>query len=326
MKQNNIIASGVRLGRVIGKANPRLHGFLKRKYHDLRYRLNDRKRGRNYVIFWNGKRDRKSVGIYLRGGCDVVAAFDCEPLIRSDLDGTCAIYKTGVGAPGSHSSILLQTLENYPRQVIEPALKYLELKPAYFRPSLFEPTFAVPGITGLETYPKSVVILSNGPDAIRTLYRHKEHGYLIDPGGWWLNQDMSRVLENTESVDWFRKNFAKVGRLSVEESMNNLERIILEIRARTGAYVLVFNTLAVDPGSNIYNYQFVLKSNELRRREFNLGLVELSRKIDFSIVDVDRILKLEGVREQLDFAHWPKDRFGPVAVEIHRILRDREIL
>jgi hypothetical protein len=266
------------------------------------------------------------LGIFLRGGCDVAAGMACEPFIQPELKGACAIYKSGIGASSSHTQLLLQTLENIPQEWTAESLEKLHLRPSYFKPSLFRKSFVVPGTHGMEEFPKSVVVLSIGPDFARTLYRHREHGFLIDPGGWWLNQSMAGVLKDMSSVMWFNKTFAKVGRITVEESMANFTRIIELIRERTGAYVMVFNLLGVEPGDLTHNFQHVKNSNMMRRRAFNLALYDLSQQLDFSVVDIDRLLKRNGVEEQVDFAHWPLERFGPVAQEMFRIMRDREIV
>jgi hypothetical protein len=258
----------------------------------------------------------------------MAAGLACEPFIQPVLQNSgCCIYKSGIGAASSHSSLLLQSLEDIPQELIKETSEKLQVNVSYFKPVLFRPTFAIPGIYGaMEEFPKTVVVLSIGPDFARTLYRHREHGFLIDPGGWWLNQNMGQVLKDNASVMWFNKNFKKVGRLTAEESMKNLTRIIELVREQTGAYLLVFNLLAVEPGDSTHNFRFVQASNMVRRREFNLALYDLSRQLDFSVVDVDRILKREGVKEQVDFAHWPLERFKPVAQEMFQILRDREIV
>ncbi|MCI0394407.1 MAG: hypothetical protein L0332_13370 [Chloroflexi bacterium] len=325
MESSGIWQKGLQMGRTIAGANPILERFLRRQYQNVRAAFQKRQQGRNYVTFWSGRRNNRRIGIYLRGGCDVPAAFACEPFIEPVLNGTCCIYKSGIGASSSHSSLLLQSLEEIPQESFNLALEKLRLKPGYFRPVLFHETFTVPGIHGLEEFPKTVVVLSIGPDFARTLYRHREHGFLVDPGGWWLNQSMDRVLNDMLSVMWFNKNFEKVGRLSAEESMANFTRIIQLVREHTGAYILVFNVLGIEPGDLTHNFQFVGSSNMVRRREFNLALYDLSRQLDFSVVDVDRILKREGVQEQVDFAHWPLERFKPVAQEMFQMMREREI-
>ena len=60
--------------------------------------------------------------------------------------------------------------------------------------------------------------------------------------------------------------------------------------------------------------------------EFDLALADIAAEHDISVVDVDQVLKLEGVKEQIDFAHFPMDRMIPIAAEFHRVLRDQEIV
>jgi hypothetical protein len=330
MQSSGVLQKGVQLGRTIAGSNSSVERFLKRQYQTVKATFQKRRQGANYVHFWSSARYEKRVGIFLRGGCDMAAGLACEPFIQPVLDKNtgCCIYKSGIGASSSHSSLLLQALEDIPPHLINETAEKLKVKLSYFKPVLFRPSFAVPGIYGgMEEFPKSVVVLSIGPDFARTIYRHREHGFLIDPGGWWLNQNMGQVLKDNSSVMWFNKNFKKVGRLTAEESMKNMTRIIELVRERTGgAHMIVFNLLAVEPGDNTHNFRFVQASNMMRRREFNLALYDLSRQLDFSVMDVDRILKREGVKEQVDFAHWPLERFKPVAQEMFHILRDREIV
>jgi hypothetical protein len=63
----------------------------------------------------------------------------------------------------------------------------------------------------------------------------------------------------------------------------------------------------------------------LRRRAFVVALAELSRQLDFSIVDVDRIVKRFGVRAQVDFAQMSPHLNLLVAREVVRILHDRGV-
>jgi hypothetical protein len=193
----------------------------------------------------------------------------------------------------------------------------------YFEPRLFGPTFSVPGFG---EFPKTVVVLSMAADVVRTVYRHRESGLLVDPGGWWLEQSMDRVLANLSTVRWFRENFEKVGRLSIEESHANLGKVVSTLAAATGAHIIVFNTLTVEPGTSTHSYQLVENPMTVRLRRFNLSLVELSRTLGFSIIDIDRILKREGVREQVDFAHFTPERFRPIAVELHRVLVELDVI
>jgi hypothetical protein len=52
----------------------------------------------------------------------------------------------------------------------------------------------------------------------------------------------------------------------------------------------------------------------------------MSADLDFPVVDIDRLLKSEGVKEQVDFAHFPVERMQPIGAEFHRIIRDLGIV
>ena len=128
-----------------------------------------------------------------------------------------------------------------------------------------------------------------GRDYNRTVYRHREHGFLVDPGGWWLNQSMDSVLGDLATAKWFQQNFVSLGKMSVEDFGENFGKVIKLLKQKTNAHVLVFNHLTLEPGNLTHNYQLVKNSQTVRRMEFNLALVELSRQLDFSIIDMDRI-------------------------------------
>jgi hypothetical protein len=163
-------------------------------------------------------------------------------------------------------------------------------------------------------------------DLVRQLYRHREHGLLVDPGGWWLNRSVDAALGDPDTVAWFRETFEPLGRLPIDEFADQFRRLVRTVQERTGAHVLVFNTLTVEPRDETHNYQLRRSPEGLRRRRFHLALADLSRELGFHIVDVDRILKREGVTGQLDFAHFPEDQFGPLAAEVQRILTGLGVL
>jgi hypothetical protein len=186
---------------------------------------------------------------------------------------------------------------------------------------LLEKTFSVPQRDDLGTFPTSVIILSSGPDVIRTVYRHKETGLLVDPGGIWLAR-VEEALGDVAIARWFRDNFTSCGLIQVEEFYNNLARIISVIREEVGAHVIVMNTLDPEPRGLIHNYQFVRDRLPVRRREFNLALIELSRKLDFSIVDMDRTLQRFGIRAQEDWAHAHTQQHLAIGQEVFRVMQD----
>lgn len=259
-------------------------------------------------------------GIELRGGCDMPSAFTAAPLIREGIRGTVAINRQFAGTGGHRSDQILQTLDELALDAIAETREQLRLNSVYFEPVFFEPTFRVANLPQAGEFPKSVVVLGIASDEVRQLYRHREQGFLVDPGGWWLNQDLNNVLGDLSAVEWFRANFKRVGRMPLDDFRKNNTRLVGEIRERTGAAIVYYNTMVLDPANPTHNYQLVKAAHSVRRREFAIALAELSRDLDFSIVDVDRILKGAGVKEQVDFAHFPTDRMMPIGAEFHRVL------
>jgi hypothetical protein len=246
-------------------------------------------------------------------------------MLSSHVRGSLCFLTEG-NAAESRSDILLQTLEELPQEACEEVRQRLSLPADYFRAVMFEPTFTVPNGDGVEEFPKKVFFLSTGADVNRVAYRHARYGFLVDPGGGWLNRSLELTVRDLAVVDWFRETFIKIGRLSVDQFAQNFRRMVETIRRRTSAHILAFNTLQVDPGGLVHNYQFVKNSHAMRRREFYMAMVELSRQLDVTIIDTDRILKRAGVRTQIDFGHPPQAFHSLIAQEISRILCDLAVV
>ncbi len=260
-------------------------------------------------------------GILLRGGCDMPSAFTAAPLIAKDIKGTVAIFRQIGGTGGHRSDQILQTLEDLDPEIVRETQEKLKLNSHYFTPTFFDPTFRIPNLPQAGEFPKDVIVLGIASDEVRQVYRHREHGFVVDPGGWWLNQDLNNVLDDLSAVEWFRTKFKRAGRMSLDDFRKNNARLVTETRERVGAHIVYYNTMVVDPANPTHNYQLVKAAHNVRRREFTIALAELSQDLGFSIVDVDRILKLTGAEEQVDFAHFPVDRMMPIGAELHRILR-----
>lgn len=302
-----------------------LHRAVQTSKLAVRKRTSREFTGKGFAVLWADRVWERRTGIYLKGSCDLPAVFAAAPQIREAMEGVCCIREEPGGVSNARSDVMLQTLDEPESAVLAPAMENLNLPAAWFKPRVFEPRFRIPEVPSLGEFPKSVIVLSIASDVVRTVYRHREHGFLVDPGGWWLNQDMTHVMTDLSAAQWFRTNFKSLGRISVEDFQSNYRKLVKTLQERTGAEILVFNTLVVEPGSTDHSYRFVKNSHAVRRRQFNLALTELSRELGFSIVDVDRILKTEGVREQVDFAHFPPERFRSIATEVFRIMADRGV-
>lgn len=280
--------------------------------------------GPNFLTFWGPELSLQPIGIYMDGSCDLDAVFASMPLIQRCWDGLCAIVHEGSVAD-VRSDILLQTLHRIPDEIVRPTIDRLRLSADYFRPRLFAKTFTLPGPNGLQEFPKTVVVISTGADLMRTVYRHKQHGFLVDPGGGWLNEPLAGFLNDLSSVIWFRQNFESLGTTSVEQFATNLSEIVTRLRRNVGCHVVVFNNVSLEPQGATHSYQFVKNPQLIRRVEFNIALVELSRRHDFSILDMDRIIKKFGAGGQLDRNHVHPILNPVIGQELVRILKDRDV-
>jgi hypothetical protein len=277
--------------------------------------------GKNFVICRSEGDWTSRIGIYMRGSCDLNSLFACAPLIQPVLKGTSCIIHDGIVAD-SRSDVLLQTTKPHPETVIRLLLERFELPADHFTPTLFDETFSVAGPDGSQEFPKGLVIMSIGADVERTAYRHRENGLIVDPGAAWLHRPMDKVLGDLSRAAWFRDNFEGIGRIPVQDFVSNFTEIIQLLKQRTRAQIMVLNTLAPDPRSVVHNYQFVRDSLSFRRREFNLALVELSRNLNFSILDVNRVLQRVGISGQRDWAHHHPSANLAIAREAFRIMQE----
>jgi hypothetical protein len=277
--------------------------------------------GDNFVILRGQDASEKRIGIYTRGGCHLHSVFACAPMIHPRLEGSCCIINEG-NAARCQSDLELQTLQDIPAEWVQPVVERFRLGADYFQPRLFEETFTVQANDQMEQFPKTVVMIHIGPDSTgRPLYRHRKHGFLVDPGETWLNR-LDSVLGNMPALSWFRETFESVGQVSVEHFVENYSKMIPLLRAKTGAEVMVFNHLTIRPGDATHTFEPIHWAPPMRWQEFNIALFELSRKLDFSIVNMDRILKLAGTGTQMDMAHFLPHQHLFVAKEAFRIMNE----
>lgn len=301
------------------------------RYVKRRYRRAMRKEAGQYADLYTNQHavvirakidPEKKVGIFLKGGCDLPSLFLIGPLIKNSLTaGSVAIVRPPDSVGSSQSAQLLQTVGGIPDPHVEETCRRLNIRRSFFQPVLFEDGFDIRAFPTLGRFPKTVIALSIGSDLTRSLHRHRQHGFLVDIGGWWLNQSLDKAIQDADTIRWFKDNFEAVGKIEVADFQANYERIIRHLNS-AGSQVIVFNTLVVDPLSPLHNYQLHNEAHMTRRREFNIALNELSARLGFHVVDVDRLLKMQGVREQIDFAHISTAAKLPIAQEGYRILRE----
>lgn len=322
---------GARAWRVVAGKNSAVERLIKRRYRDT-WRVERTGKTLQYsnqhgVVVSRREGPDPKVGVFMKGGCDLPSMFLIGPMIAESLSsGSVAIVRPPEAVGSSQSAQVLQTLDGISREAVEETCRKLEIRPSFFRPVLFDKGFDVAGLERLGTYPKSIVVLSIGSDLTRSLHRHREHGFLVDIGGWWLNQSLDKAIKDVDTVKWFRDNFEPVGRIGVDDFARNTEQIIRHLTDELGAHVITFNSLVVEPSAPTHNYQLLNEDHFTRRRDFNIALAELSARLNFHVLDVDRILKERGVVEQVDFAHFSVEGSMAVAEEGFRIIKELHVI
>ncbi len=268
---------------------------------------------------------KRRFGVYGYAGCDIWAIADAGPRLRQVTGATGAVYAQG-RADFTRSDLILQGYDGVDLDQVAEVVERLNVKPITFAPELFEEEFVVPEYPQAGSFKKDVVVMSISSDLVRTIYQHRKHGFLIDPGGFWLAADIQDALDDLDTVKWFAKEFRKLGKISMENSMANFRRLIPLVRETTGGHVVMFNSLTVDPGRRVMDYKVSHSPHRTRRREFAAALVDLSRELDFSIVDVDRAVKGVGVEGLGDFVKLTPRHKRAVGEEFVRVLEERNVI
>lgn len=174
--------------------------------------------------------------------------------------------------------------------------------------------------TALFDAPADVVVLSLQSAATNALLRHRHDGWLLLPDEVESWDTTSRAVLERECE--------YAGLAPVGPTLARLERLILAIEERLGAQVLVYNLSPFTPGERMHCWLGAAEDSlQLRVRRFNLGLAELSARLGFSIVDVERIAASAGAeRIQIDLFHLTAEGWQLVAEEVVRILEERGCL
>lgn len=282
--------------------------------------------GPDYLLLRNDTVSGPPKGFYYFGGCDLPSLYRMAPLMRDDVCGSLAMFQEPGGLAATRSDRLVQLLDEGPRPDGDELIERLHLPAQYFEPVLFDPTFTIP-VKGVNEFPKTVIAFSSASDTIRPLYRRISTGTLVDPGGWWLNRSPDEAMRDEDTLGWFREEFRPVKRPTPEGYSETFGRVIREVKDRCEPRaILVFGTLTVEPSDPTHNYQFRPKAEVIRRRRFRFALEQMSVHEGFDLVDVDRVLKMAGIEEQLDFAHFPEASYPAVADDAYRTLSARGVV
>ena len=170
--------------------------------------------------------------------------------------------------------------------------------------------------TALFDAPTDVVVFSLQSAATNALVRHRRDGWLLLPDDYESWDAESRRYLETECE--------YAGLAPIEATLDRLQQLVLAVEEKLGAQVLVYNVSAVTPGERTHCWLGAEDSIGLRVQRFNLGLAELSARLGFSIVDVDRIVSCAGAdRLKVDLIHLNAEGWRLLAEEVVRILDER---
>jgi hypothetical protein len=170
--------------------------------------------------------------------------------------------------------------------------------------------------TALYDAPADVVVLSLQSVATNALVRHRRDGWLLLPD----------KLESwdPDSRAFLARECENAGLAPIEATLARLESLIVAIEERMGAHILVYNLSPVVPGERTHCWVGAEDSLSLRVRRYNLGIAELSARLGFSVVDVERIAACAGAeRIKVDMFHLTAEGWRLVAEEVVRILEER---
>lgn len=170
--------------------------------------------------------------------------------------------------------------------------------------------------TAMFDQPVDVVVLSLQSAATNALVRHRREGWLLLPDeieSW-----------DAHSRDYLEQECEYAGLADIGATLDRLEQLMLAIDEKLRAHVLVYNLSPVTPGERTHCWLGAEDSIALRVQRLNLGLAELSARLGFSVVDVERIVACAGVdRLKIDLIHLSAEGWRLVAEEVVRILEDR---
>jgi hypothetical protein len=170
--------------------------------------------------------------------------------------------------------------------------------------------------TALFDAPADAVVLSMQSAITNALVRHRRDGWLLLPDHLDTWDAEARAFLDRECEN--------AGLAPLELTMSRLERLIEAVEERLGAHVLVYNLSPVVPGERTHCWLGAEDSLAQRVRRFNLALADLSARLGFSVVDVERIAACAGAdRVKVDLFHLTTEGWRLLAEEVVRILEDR---
>ncbi len=196
---------------------------------------------------------------------------------------------------------------------------------------LAEAVAASPILERSEVITGGGIVELNAPDAVAlTLgsefaphFRHRRTDWIIALHGFRFG-----LYIGANFTEWLRRDFEPLTR-TVADSQRDLAALAGEVKARTGAALLVQNLIASTAAERISNYSWLGDAFDASvaviGNEANLMLSDLTRHHNIAVIDSDALAAELGVKHCPDRFHAARELVEAQRDEMHRVLREFSI-
>ena len=182
-------------------------------------------------------------------------------------------------------------------------------------------TYDILGPQGLTRLPAAGVVMLSVAAEPGVMLRHRKLGYAIQVYGYNLSG------EATAMRAWIERTFERITR-SVDDVRRDLERLIDETHARTGARFIIVNRMSSSGREIVGNYATFeapldATLRTVRAKTLNLMLHDLAASRPVSILDLDALGAAFGGRHLPDGLHSSGPLQDALRQELLRLLEPR---
>jgi len=186
-------------------------------------------------------------------------------------------------------------------------------------PPILERTEVITRRGIVDCAPPDAIAITLGSE-VAPHFRHRATGWIIALHGFRFGPFIGPGV-----ADWLRRDFERVPR-TVADTERDLAALAQEVKARTGATLLVQNLIASSAADRISNFAWLGdafdESLGVYANEANLMLTGLTRsQPNLAMIDSDALAAQFGVRHCPDRFHASGELLEAQRAEVHRVLR-----
>jgi hypothetical protein len=154
-------------------------------------------------------------------------------------------------------------------------------------------------------------------------FRHRRTGWIVAMHGFRFGPFIGPGF-----AEWLRRDFEPLSR-TVADVQRDFAALADELKARTGACLLVQNLIASNVADRVSNYSWLGDafdaSVHVLGNEANLMLSDLTRHHRIAMIDSDALAAELGVSHVPDRFHASRELVEAQRGEVHRVLRDYQV-